>query len=650
MSHILSILRAAHCRSTHHYFVLDALQKLKTAQAQRLANILLKYHDDYLVGAKAPDCSFKDFKNHVIHVSDNNWGGAPQKCQEWLAQAREYLDRGNWKKAAYACGVLSHYFTDPIMPLHTAQHPREQAVHRPLEWSICQSYDEIYNLCRESGYECDFELAVDDQWISKAVLAAAAVAHRHYDRLVAIYDVERGVAKPRAGLNDEAMTILAELFALTIGGLSRVLTRLADETTRELPQVSLTLASILATIDMPLAWIAGRISDSQERRAVQAVFNEYHKTGSLKRYLPAEIAVVREAKIAEPNLGIRQPALASLSISSISPGPTAATKESRRLVDIELPGEILATAPMDTAGQTTSPSLDLADSEMDEVVSESPDSAKHLPEVVTFLNPTFDEQSRLDVESASHQPGEPDRPPAQSFVPSESVAPAVSLAPAESYNSQPLSDRAELESPQFLSLSQARGRLPVQADPSAPGQKVQTEITVESTSADSLARNALRIAPGTMPAVADDHDQNTVHFGSPIVDAPSIGPKTAKRFKKTGICTVQQLISASPESIVGGLATRWITESLVRDWQDQARLVCEVPALSGYRAQLLVAVGCRTSWQLRSANPKLLHTQISQFCQTSEGQHILRSARVPQADDIGNWIESARIFARRDAA
>ena len=65
MQRILSILRAAHCRSTHHYFAIDALQQLKTAQAQRLANILLKYHDDYLVGAKAPDSDFKDFQNHV---------------------------------------------------------------------------------------------------------------------------------------------------------------------------------------------------------------------------------------------------------------------------------------------------------------------------------------------------------------------------------------------------------------------------------------------------------------------------------------------------------------------------------------------------------------------------------------------------------
>jgi hypothetical protein len=159
----------------------------------------------------------------------------------------------------------------------------------------------------------------------------------------------------------------------------------------------------------------------------------------------------------------------------------------------------------------------------------------------------------------------------------------------------------------------------------------------------------LQIAPGTILPAGDDQ-QNTVHYDSPLVDAPSIGPKTAKRFENIGITTIRQLISRSPDSIVSGLATRWITANLVQDWQDQARLVCEVPALSGYRAQLLVAVGVRTAWQLRTANSASLHTQISQFCQTSEGQHILRSARLPQEEDVAKWIESAQIFARRNAA
>jgi Domain of unknown function (DUF4332)/Zinc dependent phospholipase C len=607
MTHILTILRAAHCRSTHHYFAIDALKNLKTAQAQRLANILLKHHDDYLVGAKAPDSNFKDFQNHVVHVSDNNWGGAPLKCKEWLTEARQYLDQGKWKKAAYACGVLSHYFTDPIMPLHTAQHPREQVVHRPLEWSICQSYNEILNLSNNMGYVCDFELAADNQWISKAVLAAAKVANRYYDRLVAIYDLERGVVKPREGLNEEAMKILAELFALTIGGWSQVLVRLADETTTELPQVSLTMTSVLAAVDMPLAWMVRRISDSQERRAIQALFKEYSKTGELKRHLPAEIATVNAYRISHPELGT------PLKADSMSPVSSAETisdsaislSEKRKLDEIILPGEMTTESVIEQAVETeedveqTTPQLQTTISGI-AVENEEVESYDNV--VATLQFPARDESVAV-VNSSDHEAIE--------------------------------SSSSDEDEPLFVSLSQARSR--------------QSAATSQSKSENYNLRGTLRIAPGTM-LPASEPDSTAVGYDSPVVEAPSIGPKTAKRFENIGVVTIRQLVSSSPESLVSGLATRWITVGLVQDWQDQARLVCEVPALTAYRAQLLVAVGCRTSWQLRTANPNTLSNQLQQLCQTSEGQQILRSSRVPQVEDVVKWIESSRRFARRDVA
>ncbi|MFO0941066.1 MAG: zinc dependent phospholipase C family protein [Pirellulales bacterium] len=354
MQSIITILRAAHCRSTHHYFAIDALEALQTAQSKRLASILLKFHDDYLEGAKAPDNDFKDFQNHVIHVQQNNWGGAALACQEWLGKAREYLDHGNWKKAAYACGVLSHYFTDPIMPLHTAQSSRETVVHRPLEWSICQSYNEIYSRAKSQGLTCDIVLAADLQWIGKAVVAAAAVANRHYDRLIDLYDLKAGVKNPREGLNDEAVEILSELFVLAIQGLSAVLTRLADETVAQLPQMSLTMTSLLATVDMPLAWIVRKISDSKERRAVEAVLREYEKTGSLNRNVPAEIVVVEKAMKEQPDLRMQFGAnvstdklLASVSIvadesshdSTEERGSSSVAMNSRKLVSVMIPQE-----------------------------------------------------------------------------------------------------------------------------------------------------------------------------------------------------------------------------------------------------------------------------------------------------------------------
>ena len=133
MDSIIAILRAAHCKSTHHYFAIDSLHEVKSDRGKLLANLLLANYSDYLKGAKDPDNVFKDFENHVLHVSDGYWGGAPKTACRWLLKSMNLLTANEWKEAAYAIGVLSHYFMDPFMPLHTAQSPRETIIHRPLE-------------------------------------------------------------------------------------------------------------------------------------------------------------------------------------------------------------------------------------------------------------------------------------------------------------------------------------------------------------------------------------------------------------------------------------------------------------------------------------------------------------------------------------
>ncbi len=293
MSRIVSILRATHCRSTHHYFALDALEQVDTVPGERLSRLLLQHYSDYLAGAKAPDATFRDFQNHVLHVADGQWGGAPQACESWLKQAIDHLDRRQWKQAAFACGVLSHYFTDPLMPLHTSQSERESVVHGPLEWSVFKAYDSICQSMSELQLQAKIEFSHGPNWISKAVVAGAHVAHQHYERLLDIYDLAKGVRNPAAGLTDEARVILAELFSVVHTGWARVLCRIADETTAEIPNCSLTFASLLATIDMPLAFVLKKFSDAAERRAVAAIFEEYTTTGTVRNHLPLEIQTVQ---------------------------------------------------------------------------------------------------------------------------------------------------------------------------------------------------------------------------------------------------------------------------------------------------------------------------------------------------------------------
>ena len=76
MSLLYAVVFASRCRSNHHRLAVDALRHLQSPDASDWQDLLLHYHEDYLTGAKAPDEEFKDFKNHVLHVRDNNWGGA----------------------------------------------------------------------------------------------------------------------------------------------------------------------------------------------------------------------------------------------------------------------------------------------------------------------------------------------------------------------------------------------------------------------------------------------------------------------------------------------------------------------------------------------------------------------------------------------
>lgn len=73
MNLLFRVLFASECRSTHHKLAMDALRHLRGRHADKWRNLFLKHHKEYLEGSKAPDTSFKDFRNHVLHVRDNYW-------------------------------------------------------------------------------------------------------------------------------------------------------------------------------------------------------------------------------------------------------------------------------------------------------------------------------------------------------------------------------------------------------------------------------------------------------------------------------------------------------------------------------------------------------------------------------------------------
>ncbi len=174
----------------------------------------------------------------------------------------------------------------------------------------------------------------------------------------------------------------------------------------------------------------------------------------------------------------------------------------------------------------------------------------------------------------------------------------------------------------------------------APKPTPPTPLTPPNPAAAAMQR----------PAATPQHAQTTDHSASrrfylelhsPVVDAPSIGPKTAERMHSIGIHTIADLLKMDPGQAAEKLGNRAATD-LVRDWQDQSRLVCCVPNLRGHDAQFLVACQVRTTEQLRTRDPRQLLQQVETFLGTTTGQRLLRGGRPPDLAEVTEWIVAAR--------
>ena len=128
---------------------------------------------------------------------------------------------------------------------------------------------------------------------------------------------------------------------------------------------------------------------------------------------------------------------------------------------------------------------------------------------------------------------------------------------------------------------------------------------------------------------------------SDVEQAPSIGGKTADRLRSVGLRTVRQLLDASPEKTAARINQRWITAEVIRQWQQQATLVCRIPELRGHDAQILVGCGITDPDDLATRSPDQLKSAVDAFCATTAGERILRGSEPPDAAELREWIAAA---------
>ncbi len=508
------MLRAAHCRSTHHYFAIDALPLVGTPAGGRLVGHLLRHHHRYLAGAKDPDSRFRDFQNHVIHVNDGYWGGAPRVAHQWYDRMQRYLRTNRFSDAAHAAGVLSHYFTDPIQPLHTAQTPAEKILHRPIEWSVTKSYGSLLADWKADPSRTVFQLSDNPGWLGEAILTSARVAHDHYETLLTHYDLKAGRSNPSAGLDAVSRGCLSQLIGLCVTGWARVIERAAYDAEqsqgRALPTQSVTLGVMLAGIRMPRQRWIRHAEHRIEQAKITALINEFEATGKVEEHLPSEVRVIEKvcrvyAKEREYN---------------------------RIRAERHSNADIRILEPTATSEQTIEPNID-----------------EYLP------------------------------------------------------------------------------------------------------AADSAAEVTVGTSPAIIPLAFPAQPQVRLRVEDPLVNAPSIGSKTADRFAAIGIYTVGDFLSSKPEQIAAKLATRWITVATLNVWRCQTILMCQLPEMLARETQLLVGSGFPTADSIAKTSSDKLLDAIQTYAATYSGRRYLRGAAAPDRDRVETWIgEAALALVRQKRA
>ena len=540
MNFLFRVIYAAHANGTHHKLALDALRELSCEDAPAWRAVFLRDVELYLQGSKAPDKEFKDFKNHVLHVREGFWGGAPEKVENWYAKAVRALKEGNFSEAVWCAGVLSHYYTDPIHPFHTAQSEAESNIHRAVEWSISKSYETLRTRGKELARP-DIILGSGETWLRDLVIAGAEYANEDYERLIAHYNFDLGVVDPPAGLDATAQDLVGRLLVYASSGLAGILDRAIIEAEVAPPRVDLALPTVLATLKIPVKWVTRKMSDAAEARAVERMYDELQETGRVEQTLSDDDRTIRRLhanEVGEPDQARRQ-------------REREARRSERRV----------------------------------------PHGAVALPSVAS-------------MDAASDMPRKPSL---------RRQGPTAVTPPSD--GSAGRANRTDLVTGTAVPVTVLRA-----GDRNTPSRRAEQRTTATAT-------------PSSQRCYLNETDE--------IEAAPSIGPKTAARLNGAGVFTVTDLLKSNPDELADRVNARHIRPAVIVDWQDQARLVMEVPGLRGTHAQLFVGAGLRTIEDIALADPSDVMAAMLKFAATREGQRLLGSGSAPDLERVTNWIRSA---------
>jgi len=624
MSLLFSVISATRCRSMHHHLAVDALRFLEGPDAARWRMLFLHHHDQYLKGAKAPDTVFKDFKNHVLHVRGGEWGGAIDAAGEWRKRAVRAMQEKDWPHAAWCAGVMSHYVVDPFQPFHTHQTEEENVIHRAVEWSIFKSYRAFLSIIeRELGGYPEVSLPAGDAWLAETVRGAAMLSTQNYETVVDHYNFAVGAKRPTEGLDDTLRHAIAPLIARATVTWARILDRLAAEAAVKPPKVDGGLQALFMTLETPIQKVLSAIADSQERAYVAAQFEEFRKTGKVRQTLSEDDATVRALHAAEvlktplSSLDARWPREIGTAHSTAKIKRPKAKKKAAGKAEAAAPAVAVSTPPAAEPAPTSRGKKAARAS--------APAPVEAAPPVVAAPAPPQPQQQQPPQQQQQQPP-----PPNSPFFSPGAAAPLPEPQPEPAFKSA-FSPEPAPEPMPAPAKAESAAKEPSLSAPEPPAPPPPLLLTKKAPK-----------KKGGKGAAEPEPQDYYLRGDSPLQDAPSIGPKTAKRFQAIGIRTVSDLLAISPATAAVLMNTRHITSVDVSDWQSEAMLACTLPNLQSKEAQALVACGLGDAEAIASAEPKALAEGLRVWAASSEGARAWGPGAQPSEKDALELIERAK--------
>lgn len=289
-------MRRIATQTTHQRLLIDALEQVETPAGNRLARILLRHHRRLLRGSRDPDRRFRDFQNHVVHVTDGFWGGAPRLAHRWYDKLLNLASDRRYAAAAHAAGVMSHYIVDPMHPLHTAQCERARVMHLPTEYIASIFYDQFVDRLRRDGNQIMIGLSDSPSWLGELVLHGAARSHRHYMTFVHDLDLDLTIVDPPSSFGSRFEAANAEMIGVATMALAKVFERAAEtiETRqqRRIARPMPAMTSATACLAAPATLIGRFFARRRLRRRVTRLI-EIHQRGEVANHdLPTEVDIV----------------------------------------------------------------------------------------------------------------------------------------------------------------------------------------------------------------------------------------------------------------------------------------------------------------------------------------------------------------------